>query len=104
MARLRAVRLHPDDAPRLHGDHEQPTVREPAQPTREVVELDLDDPLAIVADAGDGVLVEVGEPQPIVVPARPFAEVDAADEDGGPGHAGEPTARARAPKAPRGDA
>jgi hypothetical protein len=82
----RAVGLLTEHPARLHGDDEEAPVRQPAQATRPVVDLELDGSRALGVERRDRMLEEVGEPQAAVVPARAFTEVDTVDEHGESGH------------------
>ena len=68
------------DLAAIHRDDEKVAVRQPTEPGGRVVETKDRLAMAFEVDGGDGLLEEVGVPESIVAPARPLAEVDAADE------------------------
>jgi hypothetical protein len=64
-----------------HEHDEERPVGHPAEPRRTVGEVAvLDPPVTVGADRVDRPLMEVGVPQPSVVPARPLGEIDAVDQ------------------------
>ena len=72
----RALGVHPPHLPRGHGDHEQLARRQPPEAARLVVELHLDPPVAASGpNETHAVGVEVGHPEPAVVPAWALTEV-----------------------------
>ena len=69
-----------------HRHHQQATVGQPTEAARKVVELDSTVRTPSVTDARDGVLMEIREPEPAVVPAWSLPESDTAHEHRKPGH------------------
>ena len=82
-----AVVLEAVDPLVAHGDDEHPTVGQPAE-TRRLPGHRADAlALALGVDGEHRALEEVGVPEAVLVPARPFAEVEAVDECLECGHA-----------------
>ena len=80
----RPVGLDAQHLLRLHRHHEQPAVGQPPQTARMIVDLEDDLPFtgtfAVDRDHRDAVLVEVGEPEPAVVPTGGIAEVETGEQ------------------------
>ena len=69
-----AVRLPAQQAPVLHGHHEQAAVRQPAEPRGFVLDVHDALELAVRRQGADPAVVHVREPEAPVVPARALAE------------------------------
>ncbi len=71
-----SVALAAQHRPAVHGHHEQAPVRQPAQAARPIVDLEFDPGLPVGADRHHVLEHEVGEPQPVVVPAWSLSETE----------------------------
>jgi hypothetical protein len=78
----RAVGFPTWDRPTVHGDDQQPTVGQPTDPTRAVVQLGLDAEVAVQPDRRNVMLQEVREPQSVVPPPQSLAEAEAVHHQG----------------------
>ncbi len=78
--RKASVAPAPPDLARLHPYHQQRTVGHPAEARGAIIELKLGTQIARQIDRTDPVGIEIREPQPPPVPARPLAEIDCVGE------------------------
>ena len=76
-----SVVLAAQHGPVMHRHHEQAAVRQPAQAARPIVDLEFDPGLPVGADGHHVLEHEVGEPQPVVVPARSLAETEPIEDE-----------------------